>query len=518
MSSPTTERAAHDPRAPRRLLAVLRGRSTSRPSSAGGRSSGAATRCPRARRRRSGGPQSRAAAQLDSALRASSSAPSDLPQCPRRPATARRRRVLTGPAPVALRSAAMFAAPVSGTTGSPCPRVRLSCRASLVVTIAIGTSSRPQSPRYPRERVGDRWRRRRLGPGRAGRRPGRRAGAVRRVLPRRLARSPTSTSSPPRPRSSWPQATGLRRLAGPGPGPRHRPRRAGSTPTWLVPAPAAAAHRQARRPPGRSAVPASVTPRVAGAEVGVLLGWMSTRVLGQYDLLVIEDEDARRPGPRLLRRAQRPRPREALRLPARASSGCGWRCTRSPTGRSSPASLAARALPRRSSSRCSTSVDPDPKRFLDALGRAGRRRAQRRKPARRRRARGAARHARAARRRSTRSAGLMSLLEGHGDVTMDRAGADHIPSAERFGRVLRERRASAKPVATAAPAAHRARGQDATSTSRASAFIDAVEGAAADRSCSTGLGGARACRRIAEIREPAAWLDARRGLADRAAV
>ena len=39
--------------------------------------------------------------------------------------------------------------------------------------------------------------------------------------------------------------------------------------------------------------------------------------------------------------------------------------------------------------------------------------------------------------------GMMSLLEGHGDVTMDRAGADLIPSAERFGRVLRQRRKSA---------------------------------------------------------------------------
>ena len=36
---------------------------------------------------------------------------------------------------------------------------------------------------------------------------------------------------------------------------------------------------------------APFTRRVAGAEVGVLLGWMSSRVLGQYDLLVIEDED-----------------------------------------------------------------------------------------------------------------------------------------------------------------------------------------------------------------------------------
>jgi putative hydrolase len=36
--------------------------------------------------------------------------------------------------------------------------------------------------------------------------------------------------------------------------------------------------------------------------------------------------------------------------------------------------------------------------------------------------------------------GLMSLLEGHGDVTMDRAGAHLIPSAPRFARVLRQRR------------------------------------------------------------------------------
>ena len=37
-------------------------------------------------------------------------------------------------------------------------------------------------------------------------------------------------------------------------------------------------------------------------------------------------------------------------------------------------------------------------------------------------------------------AGLMSLLEGHGDITMDRAGKDLIPSQERFARVLRNRR------------------------------------------------------------------------------
>ena len=36
--------------------------------------------------------------------------------------------------------------------------------------------------------------------------------------------------------------------------------------------------------------------------------------------------------------------------------------------------------------------------------------------------------------------GLMSLLEGHGDVTMDRAGGERIPNAARFSRALHERR------------------------------------------------------------------------------
>ena len=38
---------------------------------------------------------------------------------------------------------------------------------------------------------------------------------------------------------------------------------------------------------------------------------------------------------------------------------------------------------------------------------------------------------------------LMSLLEGHGDVTMDRAGAADIPSAAHFSAVLRQRRKQA---------------------------------------------------------------------------
>ena len=38
----------------------------------------------------------------------------------------------------------------------------------------------------------------------------------------------------------------------------------------------------------------------------------------------------------------------------------------------------------------------------------------------------------------------MSLLEGHGDVIMDRAGEGLVPSAPRFGRVMRRRRESVR--------------------------------------------------------------------------
>ncbi len=42
--------------------------------------------------------------------------------------------------------------------------------------------------------------------------------------------------------------------------------------------------------------------------------------------------------------------------------------------------------------------------------------------------------------------GMMSLLEGHGDVTMDRAGAGEVPGAAEFSKVLHQRRTQAKGV------------------------------------------------------------------------
>ena len=56
---------------------------------------------------------------------------------------------------------------------------------------------------------------------------------------------------------------------------------------------------------------------------------------------------------------------------------------------------------------------------------------------------------------------MMSLLEGHGDITMDRAGADAIPEA---GHVLpgpARTTSAGEPAVAPAPAARRPRGQDA---------------------------------------------------------
>ena len=87
------------------------------------------------------------------------------------------------------------------------------------------------------------------------------------------------------------ETTGLAQPAGPGPGPGRPTAPAGS------PANIASFQRLLRPLTDRldervgTSPLAPVARQIAGAEVGALLGWMSSRVLGQYDLLVIEDED-----------------------------------------------------------------------------------------------------------------------------------------------------------------------------------------------------------------------------------
>jgi coenzyme F420 biosynthesis associated uncharacterized protein len=177
---------------------------------------------------------------------------------------------------------------------------------------------------------------------------------------------------------------------------------------------------------------------IAGAEVGALLGWMSTRVLGQYDLLIIENEDPEDQdivyyvGPNILALEKRfafP-PREFRLWLALHEVTHRAQFTGIPWMRPHFLSLVDATL---------SAFDPDPKRFLAALRRAVEAARAGQNPL----DEGGLVTLLASPEQHAvlqRVQGLMSLLEGHGDLVMDRAAAGRIPSAERFRQVLHQRR------------------------------------------------------------------------------
>jgi coenzyme F420 biosynthesis associated uncharacterized protein len=100
--------------------------------------------------------------------------------------------------------------------------------------------------------------------------------------------------------------------------------------------------------------------------------------------------------------------------------------------------------------------------------------------------------------------GLMSLLEGHGDVTMDRAGRGIVPSAERFGRVLRQRRRMrglAKVVASVTGLDAKLRQYE-----QGERFIRAVESAGGPRLLARAWEGPENLPTLEEIRAPDQWI------------
>jgi coenzyme F420 biosynthesis associated uncharacterized protein len=248
--------------------------------------------------------------------------------------------------------------------------------------------------------------------------------------------------------------------------------------------------------------------RAAGLEVGLLLGWMSGRVLGQYDLLVIEDPDEASPddqdlvyyvGPNVLALEKKfafP-PKEFRLWLALHEVTHRAQFTGVPWLRGHYLGLVHQTL---------ESVDPDPKRFLDALARVVDDLRSGRKPL---EEGGIATLLATPEQRVVidKIGGLMSLLEGHGDVTMDRAGADRIPSAHRFARVLRERRASAN---AATKLLQRLIGIEAKINQYAHGerFIAEVERiGGGPEALDPVWRGASWLPSMAEIREPEEWLD-----------
>jgi putative hydrolase len=104
-----------------------------------------------------------------------------------------------------------------------------------------------------------------------------------------------------------------------------------------------------------------------------------------------------------------------------------------------------------------------------------------------------------------RIGGMMALLEGHGDIVMNRAGQGLVPSADRFDRVLKQRRAQASP---AVKMIQKLAGIEAKMNQYqlGEHFIEAIEQVGGERIVDRCWEGPEQLPTMDEIREPAAWL------------
>lgn len=254
--------------------------------------------------------------------------------------------------------------------------------------------------------------------------------------------------------------------------------------------------------------------RMAGAELGLFLGWMSRRVLGQYDLLVIEDENPEDQdivyfvGPNVLSLERRfAFPPEEFRL---------WLALHELTHRAQFTGVPwLREHFLGLVSTTFSALDPDPTRLLSGLNRAVTELRKGRNPL---DDGGVAVLFASAEQRDALDhlSGMMSLLEGHGDVTMNRAGAAQIPSAERFDRILHARRSGGNPllkliqklIGLEAKMKQYQAGEE---------FIEAVEAVGGPDTLEVAFAEAANLPTLAEIRDPGRWLS-RMGLGSVAAV
>lgn len=248
--------------------------------------------------------------------------------------------------------------------------------------------------------------------------------------------------------------------------------------------------------------------KFAALEVGAMLGWMSTRVLGQYDLLVIENEEAPLEedgqdvvyyvAPNIAALEWRHGfPPDEFRLwialhevTHRAQfTGVAWL-------REHFLSLVDQSL---------NAVSTDPKAFGTAMSQIAAARREGRNPF----AEGGIAVLVASpeqREVLDQIMGMMSLLEGHGDVTMDRAGAEHLSEIPRFRRVISHRRSQVGPLAKLM---RQMMGIEAKMNQYAAGerFIAAVEEAGGTEFLDKAWEGPECLPSMAEIREPRLWID-----------
>ena len=238
----------------------------------------------------------------------------------------------------------------------------------------------------------------------------------------------------------------------------------------------------------------------AGAQLGLVLGWMSTRVLGQYDLLLAGDtggDAVSYVGPNIVALERRHGfPPRQFRLWI-ALHEVTHRCqfTGVPWLRDYFLAQVDQVL---------AHVSPDPHRVVEALGRAARALREGRNPL-----EDAGMLGLVAPPEQLEVIGriqaMMSVLEGHGDVTMDRAGAGAVPEAPWFSRVLRERRLGApRPVRLLQQLV----GIEAKlrQYQQGEAFIRAVEEGGGPQALTRVWEGPEMLPTAEEIRDPGAWL------------
>jgi len=250
-----------------------------------------------------------------------------------------------------------------------------------------------------------------------------------------------------------------------------------------------------------NAAATSISRQVVGVELGALLGWMSGRVLGQYDLLVGRDDadDAvYMVGPNLasLERRFGFDPTEFRtwvllhELTHRAQfTGVPWM-------RDHFTGLVDRSI---------RMANPDPRKIAEAVREAFSDRAEARQ---RVRDSGVFGLIASPEQREViqQIAGLMSLLEGHGDVTMSRAVGDLIPNAGRFASVLQARRRRVNPLTRLTLRLTGIEGK-LNQYAAGERFIAAIEAKNGPRVVDVCWATPQNLPSLEEIRDPLRWLD-----------
>lgn len=242
---------------------------------------------------------------------------------------------------------------------------------------------------------------------------------------------------------------------------------------------------------------------VTATELGVLLGWFSQRVLGQYDLLVPSDDDGAPTddavyyvGTNVLALEKRYafRPRD-FRLWI-AIHECTHRAqfTGVPWLRPYFLSLVDDLL---------GSIDPDPRRVVDALRAALEELRRGRNPL---DDGGLVALLATPEHRGTiaRVQALMTLLEGHGNRVMNELGARHVLGQARMARVLETRRRSAGLTGLF----HKLVGLEAKLRQYevGEAFVAAIEAEAGPRAIDAAWRGPEWLPTVDELEAPAQWL------------